>query len=623
MLTLDMDLLREILGEGRLRELLDVEGIEAVEHRLQGLSEGRRARNADGLHDLLRQVGDLGLEEIRARSAGDPVPWLEELTGARLAARARVAGREAWIAVEDVGLYRDALGVDPPAGTAEAYLAEVPNPLATLLARWARTHGPFTTGDVARRWKLVSGQTGAVLAGLAREGRLRQGGFTPGRAGDEWCDPEVLREIKRRALARLRGEVAPVPRDTLTRFLPEWHGVAVPGSGGGALQEAIGRLQGIPLSLRDLETAILPARVRDFHPRQLDELGATGWLVWVGHAPIRDRDGRVRLFRRDEVGRLLEPPGSVDARYDSTPLHEAMLEHLGRRGASFFFEVAEAAGVGPTAAEQHHAADALADLVWAGLVTNDTFGALRTLLSRHRARRSRSGRSRPLALGGRWALVSGLVDPTVGDTERAHALASQLLDRHGLLARDSMGIEVAPGGFGSVYRVLRTMEEAARVRRGYFVQGLGGAQFAYPGIVDRLRRVRESSDDGVARLLAATDPASPYGWLVPWPAFGGVSDRPPQRAVGARVVLVGGQAVLYAQRGGRHLRIRYDSPGELVVKAVEALAPLARHTRRRQLEVQAIDDEDALLSRWREAFEQAGFRASYKSLLSDASDARG
>lgn len=623
MLTLDMDLLREILGEGQLRELLDIEGIEAVEHRLQWLSEGRRARNADGLHDLLRQLGDLGLDEIRARSAEDPELWLEELAGARLAGKVRVAGREAWIAVEDVGLYRDALGVDPPAGTAEAYLAEVRDPLATLLARWARTHGPFTTADVARRWRLVAGQTGTVLDGLAREGRLRRGRFTPGREGDEWCDPEVLREIKRRALARLRGEVAPVQRETLTRFLPEWHGVDVPGSGAGALEEAIERLQGIPLSLRDLETAILPARVRDFHPRQLDDLGATGWLVWVGHSPVRNRDGRVRLFRRDKVGTLLEPPGSADIEYESTPLHEAMLEQLEDRGASFFFELAEAAGAGPTAAEQHRAADALADLVWAGLVTNDTFGALRTLLSRHRARRTRSGRSRPLALGGRWALVSGLVDASVGDTERAHALALQLLDRHGLLTRDSMGVEVVPGGFGSVYRVLRTMEEAARLRRGYFVEGLGGAQFAYPGIVDRLRRVRESGDDPGARLLAATDPANPYGWLVPWPEFGGASERPPQRAVGARVILVGGEAVLYVQRGGRRVRIARGVSEEVVAKALGPFASLARHTRRRELDVHAIDDEDALGSPWRKVFQVAGFRASYKSLKSAPSDARG
>ncbi len=623
MLTLDLDLLREILGEGQLRELLDVEGIDAVERRLQGLSEGRRARNADALHDLLRQVGDLDPDEIRARSAGDPEPWLEELAGARLAGRVRVAGRDAWIAVEDAGLYRDALGVDPPAGTAEAYLADVPDPLATLLARWARTHGPFATAAVARRWRLVPGQTGAVLAGLVKEGRLRQGRFTPGRDGDEWCDPEVLREIKRRALARLRGEVAPVPRETLTRFLPEWHGVVAPGIGAGALEEAIGRLQGIPLSLRDLETAILPARVRDFHPRQLDELGATGWLVWVGHSPVRDRDGRVRLFRRDKVGTLLEPPGGGEADYEATPLHEAMLDHLGRRGASFFFELTEAAGVGPTTPEQHGAADALADLVWAGLVTNDTFGALRTLLSRHRARRTRAGRSHPLALGGRWALVSGLVETSVGDTERAHALALQLLDRHGLLARDSMTIEVVPGGFGSIYRVLRTMEEAARVRRGYFVEGLGGAQFAYPGIVDRLRRVRESGDDANARLLAATDPANPYGWLVPWPEFGGASERPPQRAVGARVVLVGGEAVLYAQRGGRRVRVSRDASGEAVGTALAALREMAQVTRRRELEVQEIDDDDALRSPWRKAFEDAGFRASYKSLKASASDARG
>jgi len=614
MLTLDLDLLREILGEGQLRELLDREGIAEVEDRLQWRSEARWARNADGLHDLLRQVGDLTLDELRQRSDGDPQAWLTELARARLVGKVRIAGRDAWIAVEDAALYRDALGVQPPPGVAEAYLSEVPKPVHTLLARWARTHGPFQDSDVATRYGLVPAQARLLLAALAKEGRLKEGRFTPGMDGEEWCDGEVLREIKRRALARLRGEVAPVDRETLTRFLPEWHGVASGSAGPGRLQEVITQLQGLPLSLKDLESLILPVRVADFHPRQLDELGATGWLVWVGHSPVRSDDGRVRLFRRDRVGRLLEQAKPSEDAFERTQAHDALLNHLQHNGASFFFELAEAAGMGTTGPQADRLVDALADLVWAGLVTNDTFGSLRTLLARNRARRSKSRRPRPLALGGRWALVQGLVDARVSDTERAHSLAVQLLDRHGILTRESMSVEAISGGFAAVYRVLRLMEDATQVRRGYFVEGLGGAQFAYPGVVDRLRRIRDGGQEEPAVVLVATDPANPYGWLLPWPEFAGSDNRPPRRAVGARLALVDGAAVLYLQRGMRRVRVARDASDEMVLAALATLPAIAARRRRNELEVETIDGESALSSPRRALFEQAGFVASYKVL---------
>ncbi len=610
MLTLDMDLLREILGEARLRDLLDDDAIRSVEERVQRLADDRRVGNADQLHDMLRSLGDLTLDEIVERSGEPPDEWLKVLERKRAVVHARVAGRDAWLAVEDVGLYRDALGVQPPPGVADAFLAEVDRPLRALTARFARTHGPFTTVELAARFGLTAAQAREALLGLEADGRLRSGEFRPGGTETEWCDPDVLREIKRRALARLRGEVAPVPRETLGRFLPEWHDVAPRARAAGSLRGAIERLQGLPLSLRDLERAVLPVRVRDFHPRQLDELGASGWLVWVGHSPVRSDDGRVRLFRRDMVGRLLEPPEENDLELELGEVHRAVLDHLASRGASFFFELATGLPAGTSSSVL---LGALTDLVWGGLVTNDTVGALRTLLVKNRVKRSR--RSKDLSIGGRWSLVRDLLQAQVPETERAHARATALLDRHGVVTRESLAVEAGGSGFGSTYRVFRAMEEAGKVRRGYFVEGLGGAQFAYAGVVDRLRRARDAESTGDALVLAAADPAHPFGWLVAWPEFGGpAGGRPPRRATGSWVVLVGGTPVLYLNRSGRTVRVRSDAAHAEMVTAGAALLEIARTRRRKDIEIETVDGESALRSPHREAFEEAGFRASYKVL---------
>ncbi|MFT5433572.1 MAG: ATP-dependent Lhr-like helicase, partial [Myxococcota bacterium] len=436
MLSLDMDLLREILGEAQLRELLDADAIAAAEDRLQRRSEARRVKTADGMHDVLRAVGDLSVDELAERCDGDTRQLLDELSERRSALAVRVAGRDVWVAVEDVALYRDALGAQPPVGLPEAFLALVDRPVQALLSRWSRTHGPFTSAEVGARFGWVPAQAEEFLRGLESEGRLRRGQFRPAGEGEEWCDPDVLREIKRRALAKLRGQVAPVPRETSASFLPDWHGVYRAGRATTRLEEAITRLQGLPLSVHDLETSILPARVGNFHTRQLDELGASGWLVWVGHSPIRSDDGRVRLFRRDAVGRLLEPPSNDEHSFEWTPLHELLIAHLESRGASFYFELATAMPAGTTEATT---LEALADLVWGGLISNDTFGALRALLARSRVKRSK--RPRSVVLGGRWSLVRDLIDPRVTSTEREHARATLLLDRHGIVARESMALE--------------------------------------------------------------------------------------------------------------------------------------------------------------------------------------
>ncbi|MBW3555005.1 MAG: DEAD/DEAH box helicase, partial [Gemmatimonadetes bacterium] len=669
-LSLDMKLLRELLGEADLRELLDADLIAELEDQLQRRAEKRRARHADELHDVLRQVGELTDEEARERSAEDPLPWLRKLERGRRAARVRIAGRDAWIAVEDVALYRDALGTAPPAGVASAFLEPVENAVEALLRRYARTHGPFTAGEVAARYGLVEGQVRLLLAGsstststststsnstptststfelraeanAAKERGLLRGEFTPGGTGEEWVDAEVLRQIKRRTIAKLRGEVAPVSRETLARFLPAWHRVAGDDPHE-SLADAIIQLEGIPLGYRDLVRTILPARVRTFRPEMLDELGAMGWLVWVGHSPLRSDDGRIMLYRRERVDRLLIPPAMDELPEElDDDRHRAILDHLDRRGASFHAEVLAAL----PDTEPADVLEALWDLVWAGLVTNDTFAALRSLGTARRRGRgasddatrpvrapSRAGASRRFrswrptgallragtAAGaggpaGRWSLVRDLVRSPVRPTERAAAWAATLLERHGLVARETAAVEALGGGFSSVYRVLRSMEEAGKVRRGYFVEGLGGAQFAYPGLVDRLRRVRDGEEDGDVVALAATDPANPYGWLLPWPALVHGSGHGPRRASGSAVVLVDGRPTLWVDRSGKRLRTFEDASPDDVARGLPALATLARG-RRRGLAVEEVDGEPAIRSALAPAMKEAGFEQDYRSM---------
>ncbi len=619
-LALDMKLLHELLGDVDLRRLLDGAVLAEYESELQRMADGRRARDADELHDVLRRLGELDAGELADRCEGDASALVKELERSRRAVSIRLRGRHMWIAVEDAGLFRDALGVALPGGIASVFLAAVERPVEALLARWARTHGPFPTRDVAERYGMVAAQAELLLAGLAEEDRLLRGEFRPDGAGLEWCDPDVLRQVKRRTIAKLRGKVAPVSRELLGRFLPVWHGVARDHRHE-RLEDAIAQLEGLPLSWRELERSILPARVRDFRTGQLDELGASGWLVWVGHSPLGVRDGRVVLYRRERVGRLLEPVPAEGSGLALDDRHRAILAHLDRRGASFLPDLEALAGV-------TRAQEALRDLVWAGLVTNDTFGALRALTSRNRAeqpaRLTRSSRwttaslrgrsGTPAPAGGRWSLVRDLVPEAASATERAHAWAATLLERHGLVARETAAIEGQRGGFSAIYRVLRGMEEAGKVRRGYFVEGLGGAQFAWPGVIDRLRRVRDEDPDGVVVILSAIDPANPYGWLLPWPEYRDERARGARRVAGAAVVLVDGEPVLYLDKGGRRLRSMTNASDELVARAVSRLPDVARRRPRRTLLIDTIDGIQATASGLAPALRAAGFSREYLSL---------
>jgi ATP-dependent Lhr-like helicase len=599
-LTLDRERLRELLGQEELRELLDPTALADLELELQFLGE-RRVRTRDQLHDLLRRVGDLSASDVAARSAGsgESENWLATLATERRAVEVRIAGEDRWIAVEDVARYRDALGVQPPRGVPDVFLAPAVDALETLLLRWARTHAPFTAREPAARWGLPGGVVHDTLRRLEAAGSVLGGEFRPGGAEREWCDADVLRSLRRRSLARLRREVEPVPSVALARFLPAWQGV---GSEAGTLDrllDVVTQLEGVFVPWSIYERDVLPARVRGYQPRLLDELCASGELVWLGRGAVGTDDGRVALFRRDRLP-LLAPTAPEEP--PAEPIHERIRQHLAERGASFFREIYSAVG-GPTDAT---VLDALWDLAWAGEITNDTLTPLRLRLQR----RSRTRRPVPLTrsgppeAAGRWSLVT----PGAPSTERSHALALALLERHGVVTRESVLGEGVPGGFAAVYPVLRAMEEAGKIRRGYFVEGLGAAQFALPGAVDRLRADRAPQDGPSVHVLAAADPANPYGATLPWPKAGRL-----QRVSGAYVVLVDGEPTLYLERSRKGL-ITLPAFEAAAPSALGALRRVAENSTRRELVLDHLDGEPALNSPLRPLLEQAGFAREYLGL---------
>jgi ATP-dependent Lhr-like helicase len=494
-----------------------------------------------------------------------------------------------------------------------------------------------------------------ALERLMAEGVILRGEFRPGGVEREWCDPEVLRLIRRRSLARLRREIEPVEPTTLARFAPAWHGVGSSATGVDRLAEVIAQLEGLALPASTLERDILPARMRDYAPQMLDELGASGEVVWVGMGSLGRDDGKIALYRPDKLALLL--PARVAAEDEAEQgegpvawLHVALREHLAARGASFHRELLAAAFA--AAAErslrrpaEREMLDVLWDLVWAGEVTNDTFAPLRALRWPRRGRGRKPARARPgvgTRMGppeaaGRWSLVSDTVRTTVAlgggtepaATEQRAALAATLLERHGVVTRDAVAAEGIRGGFGAVYPVYREMEERGRVRRGYFVEGLGGAQFAMTGAVDRLRSLRKepglpTSSEPRTLLLAATDPANPYGAALAWPRDEGRRSRSPARVAGAYVVLHDGDPVLYLERGGRSMvTFRPFDDDDIATAAVSALRSLIDDGRVRRLQVERIDGERIAESKHKHRLDALGFWQTYKGFVIQAPERPG
>ncbi|MEV8506550.1 ATP-dependent helicase [Actinoplanes sp. NPDC051475] len=630
-LALDSTLLGELLGRVDLRELLDPTVVTESESQLQWLTTQRTPRDAEDAAELLRLLGDLSPEELTARSVD--LAWMDELVASRRAIRVRIAGEDRWIGVEDAGRYRDALGVALPVGVAEAYLEPVNDPLGDLVARWARTHGPFAAATCAARFGLGVFVVEQALKRLSATGRVVSGEFSPGGAGTEWCDAEVLRLLRRRSLAALRREIEPVPPRVLAAFLPRWHQIGGNARGIDAVAAAVEQLQGVAAPASAWERLILPARVADYAPPQLDELCAGGEVLWAGSGSIAGGDGWVTLAYADSAPLLLPPP---DDELPLTPLHQAILDTLGDGQALFFRNLSDRVG----STDDTALAAAVWDLVWAGHLTNDTLAPLRALLGSSGAHRAKAApartryrrpgrptmpsRSGPPAMAGRW---SRLPDRDLDPTRRAAALADLLLERHGVVTRGAVMAEGVTGGFAAVYPVLGALEERGAARRGYFVEGLGAAQFAVPGAVDRLRALSEPAElakrTGVtAVVLAATDPANPYGAALPWPdrvVDSGNGETVPAaghragRKAGALVVLVGGDLTLYVERGGRTL-LSFTDDTEALVAAGQALASSVRSGALGAMSVERADGESVHSSPLRDALTAAGFRATPRGL---------
>jgi ATP-dependent Lhr-like helicase len=581
-LTIDQDQLRELLGETDLRELLDADAIAEVEEAAQSLAENFRARSADGMHDLCLKLGDLSREELARRVISpDLLTQVDRLIRSRRLLDLRIVGEKRLIAAEDAARYRDGLGIPLPPGLATALLEPVAHPVLELVRRYARTHGPFTLREAADRFALDAEAVEHVLRQLAAEGRVLEGGFRPGGLHREWCDAEILRQIRRKSLARLRREVEPVEQHTLARFLTHWQGLLAPRRTGtahlDALLDAIENLQGAPLPASLLESSILPARIADYAPAGLDTLVAAGEVAWAGVEPIGERDGRIALFLADKLPLLAQRRPLVEP---LTEREEKLLAVLESTGASFFDPLHQAAGGGYPG----ETIDALWSLVWRGLITNDSLHALRAYIARPESARTprryqtgavfRSRRTTPPTAQGRWSLLP--VAPTPSQrarkdgareeptaTERSHALALQLLHRYGVLLRESVAAENVPGGFSAVYDVLKALEESGRIRRGYFVGGLGATQFALPAAVDLLRQLRAEPPLEKPEFvqLAATDPANPYGSILRWPELP-VADEDSEsaprvltRAAYAEVILRNGRLVAWLKRGNPNLLV--------------------------------------------------------------------
>ena len=625
-LSLDRDLLRELLGQEELRELIDASALEEVEASLQRLTDPLRAANADSLHDVLRALGDLTVDEAQARclEAVSAARMLDQLLGERRAVEMRIGGESRWVASEDAGLYRDAFGAVPPGGLPETFLATVEEPLERLVRRYARTHGPFTTADVGRRYGV---DLGAVLRELERGGDLVRGELRPGGVEREWCDPEVLRRLRRASLASLRKEVEPAEQRALARLLPSWQGVdSSPATGAGIdrLREVLVPMQGIALAPEVWERDVLPRRVGSYSQAWMDQLCAGGELVWVGAGAVGRRSGRVALYFRDDARWLGPPPYKGDSPADE--VHEAIRARLAT-GASFWTDLlADVGGFEPAELQE-----GLWDLVWAGEVTNDAFAPLRaprlTLARQERASASarRFGRRRrPAApqIQGRWSLTSNLFADAPAHGPRMRALAEVMLERYGIVTRETVLAEGVPGGFAALYGELVNLETLGTARRGYFVEGLGGAQFALGGAVERLRGLRSDEPAG-ALVLAATDPANPYGASLAWPRREGESRRP-SRVPGAYVVTIDAEPVLYVERGGKGLvalREPLDPAGEAAAWLPEALAALADEVHRGRIGrigVERFDGEPVVGSPVAALLIEAGFRQGPRKLTLSA-----
>lgn len=645
-LAIDHLQLQELLGEIDYRQLLDPEVLSQLSRELQRLDTQYPVRSADGLHDLLLNLGDLSPPEITQRcqsdaGGNDTDEWIAELLTHRRIIEVTIAGEQRLIAAEDAARYRDALNVGLPAGIAQTLLEAVDTPLIDLVSRYARTHGPFVVDNVCQRFGLDQQSAEATLIELSQTGRIVAGNFADEQSNKEtnpgnsetsqWCDANVLRTLKQRSLARVREQIKPVSPETCVRFLIDWHGIGRRRKGTEALLDVVEQLQGLAMPASCLERDILPARLPEYRPGELDELCAAGEVVWQGCGRLGNNDGRIALFLADAFDQLRHTPaGPVEEPVDETA--DQIREFLTANGAVFFGAIHSSIG-----GFRNDVFDALLRLVWQGEVTNDTLTPIRSLhrssrpsassragrtpsgrrSSSRRTGRMRSQRSASIpGTEGRWSLLTP-PDETTSLTEQKMEQVRQLLDRMGIVTRESVGAENIVGGFSAVYPILRALEDSGQIRRGYFIEGLGAAQFAAPGADERLRNLASPDDSTNSRtvMLSAVDPANPFGSVIPWPELAGRRAIKPQRTSRALVFIRSGMPIGYLNRGFdslttfRHSAQQSQTPASVIANTI---ADLARS--RGPIMLTSIDGYDADQSELAPNFVTAGFQSSSSGL---------
>jgi len=614
-LSLDRELLRELLGQDELRQLIEPQALIDVELSLQHLTDFGRATDRDGLQQILRRIGDLTEAEAEERTEDgkSAKSMLENLVKERRVARVRVNGEERFIAAEDAGLYRDALGVSPPGGLPADFLEEREDPLVNLVSRYARTHGPFPTAQLKARYGV---DPTAALKQLEASGALVRGEILPEGTEREWCEADVLRRVRRASLAALRQEVEPADAATYARFLASWQGVdrhRRAGAGVDRLREVLVPLQGVALTAKVWERDVLPRRMGAYKPMWLDELCTSGEVVWIGSGAIGRTDGRIAFYFRDDVRLAGPPPANAKLEVPDGPVHDAISERL-VQGPTFWLDLVSELEF---KAEELH--EALWDLAFAGQITNDSFAPLRAPRLRAVPPMQSGGRRfsrRRAAAGptvqGRWSLTESLFRNAPAMGPRLRAQAELMLERHGILTREMALAEGIPGGFSTLYPELSNLEVLGSARRGYFIEGLGGAQFALSGAVERLRS--QPLEDESLTVLAATDPANPYGATLPWPKLD--NRRRPSRTPGAYVLLRAGRPMLYLEKGGKGiLRLDPSLAGVELGVLLTELARCAEEGLIAPLKIERFDGEPLIGSGYEALLVSSGFSRQPRKLV--------
>ena len=632
-LALDPSLLAKLLGTVELRELLDADIIAEVHAQLQRTAPDRRARTTEEVADLLRTLGPVAIEDLPVHT-DVPLSAIDAALAGRVM-HVRIAGTEHLAQVNDAALLRDGLGIPVPPGV-PAQVDTVTDALPQLLSRWARTRGPFLINEAAAAFGLSVSAAYGVINGLDK---VVEGHYRAGVEETEYCAAEVLKVIRSRSLAAARAATEPVSATAFARFLPAWQQVAPAGTrpalrGADGVLAVIEQLAGAKAPASAWESLILPARVGDYSPAHLDELTLSGEVLIVGAGKAGSADPWIMLLPADYAAQLLpqnEPEGY-------SILERALLEHLGTGGAFHFGELA--ADAPGTEAEVRQA---LWQLVEAGAVSPDSFAPVRARLAgktggkaAHRAKR-RPNRSRlrmgktsfaqaqrvstPPDVGGRWELTPPAAqDPTA----RSVAHGEAWLDRYGVVTRGSVVAEDVLGGFALAYKVLSGFEESGKAMRGYVIEGLGAAQFSIPAVIDRLRGEQDSPDvtgwpsghEPDTVVLAACDPANPYGAALAWPETPGK----PNRAAGALVALVDGLPIVHLSRGGKslttfpHVLPEGVDPAEALQRALGGLRELIAAGRLQPLVIEKVNGVAAFQAPEAEALRAAGAGLSPRGL---------